>query len=139
MAATPNRCSSSTTSNPRSWKLTSRDSRRWVPTTTSTSPDAIPETTLRPARGEKAGEHRHLDPVGRQPFGERLVMLLRQDRGGTEHGHLLSVHHRFEGGSHRHFGLTEPDVTEDQPVIGWSDSMSAFTSAMASIWSEVSS
>jgi hypothetical protein len=42
LCATPNRCSSSTTSRPRSLKVTSFDSSRCVPTTTSTFPDATP-------------------------------------------------------------------------------------------------
>ncbi|MNL31805.1 hypothetical protein D3C87_1536150 [compost metagenome] len=40
--ATPKRCSSSTTSRPRSLKATSLLSMRWVPTTTSTVPVSRP-------------------------------------------------------------------------------------------------
>ena len=39
---TPNRCSSSMMTRPRSWKRTSLESRRWVPTTMSTLPDCRP-------------------------------------------------------------------------------------------------
>ena len=42
LCATPNRCSSSTTSSPRSLNSTSLDSSRWVPTMMSTFPDATP-------------------------------------------------------------------------------------------------
>ena len=44
MAATPNRCSSSTTTRPRSRNATSFDSSRWVPITMSTVPFASPAT-----------------------------------------------------------------------------------------------
>ena len=43
---TPKRCSSSTTSRPRSRKRTSRDSTRWVPTTTSILPSASAATVF---------------------------------------------------------------------------------------------
>ena len=38
LCATPNRCSSSMTSSPRSWNFTSSDRMRWVPMSTSTLP-----------------------------------------------------------------------------------------------------
>ena len=42
LCATPKRCSSSTTSSPRSLNTTSFESRRWVPTMMSTLPAATP-------------------------------------------------------------------------------------------------
>jgi hypothetical protein len=52
-AATPNRCSSSTTSRPSRWNATSFERRRWVPTTTSISPAARPASAVRVASGER--------------------------------------------------------------------------------------
>ncbi len=45
LCSTPNRCSSSTTTSPRSLNRTDDDSSRWVPMTTSTEPSAMPSTT----------------------------------------------------------------------------------------------
>ena len=44
---TPKRCSSSTTSRPRSLNSMSSESSRWVPITRSTSPDRTPSATAR--------------------------------------------------------------------------------------------
>ena len=45
LCCTPNRCSSSTTSSPRSLGFTSLESSRCVPITTSTAPDSKSRTT----------------------------------------------------------------------------------------------
>ena len=44
LCCTPKRCSSSMTTMPRSWGLTSADSRRCVPMSTSTEPPAKPSS-----------------------------------------------------------------------------------------------
>ncbi|MNM79225.1 hypothetical protein D3C81_911520 [compost metagenome] len=55
-----------------------------------------------------------------RPFGEavgqRLEVLLGQQRGRREHGHLLAAEHGHEGGAQGHFGLAETYVAADQPV-----------------------
>ena len=43
-------------------------------------------------------------------------MLLREQRGGHQHGHLLAVLHRLERRPHRDLGLAVADVAADQPV-----------------------
>ena len=45
LCSTPKRCSSSTTTRPRSLKAISPESRRWVPMTRSTEPSLSPATT----------------------------------------------------------------------------------------------
>jgi len=45
LCSTPKRCSSSTTTRPRSLNWTSPVMRRWVPITTSTAPDLRPALT----------------------------------------------------------------------------------------------
>ena len=67
-------------------------------------------------------------------------VLLGQDRGGHEHGHLLAVHHGLEGGAHGDLGLAVAHVAADQPVHrARGCSMSLLTSSMAVRWSGVSS
>ena len=48
-------------------------------------------------------------------------MLEREHRGGREHGHLLAVAQRLEGGAHGDFGLAEADVAAEQAVHGMRD------------------
>ena len=43
-------------------------------------------------------------------------MLLGEQRGRAEHGDLLAVGDRDEGGAQRHLGLAEADVAADQAV-----------------------
>jgi hypothetical protein len=43
-------------------------------------------------------------------------MLLGQDGGGDEHGHLYAVHHRLEGGSQSDLGFPIADVAADQTI-----------------------
>ena len=64
----------------------------------------------------KAAEHVDAHGKGREAGAERLVMLKRQDRGGSEHGHLFAVGESFERRAHGHFGLAVADVAAQQPV-----------------------
>ena len=73
---------------------------------------ALLETAAKPA------EHLHFHGIGGQPLEEHVVMLLRQDGGGDQHGHLLAVHHRLERRAQRDLGLTVAHVAGDQPVHG---------------------
>lgn len=45
-------------------------------------------------------------------------MLVGQDRGRNEHGHLLAVLHGLEGGPDGDFGLAEAHVAAHEPVHG---------------------
>ena len=51
-----------------------------------------------------------------EPFGQRLLVLKCEDRRRREEGDLLSIHHRFEGGAHRHLGLPIADVAAQQAI-----------------------
>ena len=66
----------------------------------------------------EAAHRGHVDGESLIAFGERLVMLLNQQRGGHEHGDLLAVLHRLERGSHGDLGFAEADVAADQAVHG---------------------
>ena len=65
-------------------------------------------------------------------------MLRGQKRGRHQHGGLLAVLHRLEGGPDGHLGLPEAHVAAHQAVHGRAASMSALTSSMAFSWSGVS-
>ncbi len=66
-----------------------------------------------------AAKARHLGNAHR-PVGEAvakgLAVLLGEQGGGGEHGHLLAAHHRHERGAQRDFGLAEADVAADQAI-----------------------
>ena len=66
--------------------------------------------------GLEAREHRDRDRERGQPPAEVGVVLLGQDGGRHQHGHLLAVHDRLEGRAQRHFRLAVADVAADQAV-----------------------
>ena len=49
---------------------------------------------------------------------ESLGVLLRQHRGGHQHGHLLAVEYRLESGAQGNLGLAVADVAAHQPFHG---------------------
>ena len=51
-----------------------------------------------------------------EPFRQRLLVLKREHGRRREERHLLAVHHRLEGGAHRHFGLAVADVAAEQAI-----------------------
>jgi hypothetical protein len=51
-----------------------------------------------------------------EAVAEVLVVLLGQQRGRAQDGHLLAVGHGDEGGAHGDLGLAEADVAADQAV-----------------------
>ena len=117
LCATPNRCSSSTTSRPRSRNSTSFDSSRCVPTMMSTLPAArsasvsfcsalLRNRLTMSMRDREAGE----------ALAQRLLVLERQHGRRREKRDLLAVHHRLERGAHRDLGLAVADVAAEQPV-----------------------
>ena len=64
-------------------------------------------------------EPRQLPDLDRElghPLGERVEVLLRQQRGRHQHRHLLAVLHRLERRPDRDLGLAVADVAADQPV-----------------------
>jgi hypothetical protein len=52
----------------------------------------------------------------REAVGERVEVLLREQRGGNEHRHLLAVVDRDERRAERDLGLAESHVAADQAV-----------------------
>ena len=119
LCATPKRCSSSTTSSPRSRNTTSFDSRRCVPTMMSTLPSARSASDCFCScfvRKRLSMSMRTGKPAKRSP--QRLHVLEREHGGGREERHLLAVHHGLERGAHRHFGLAVAHVAAQQAVHG---------------------
>ena len=61
----------------------------------------------------------HLGDLDR-PFAKTveqgLVMLLRQQRGGGQHGHLPPAGDGNKGSPQRHLGFAKTDIAADQPV-----------------------
>ena len=49
-------------------------------------------------------------------LGERLEMLLHQQRGRYEHGHLFGILHRLESGTYGDLRLAETDVAADETI-----------------------
>ena len=114
---TPNRCSSSTTSSPRSWKRTSRDRSRCVPTTTSSFPSAsAAKRRLLLGLGPEARHHRHPHRKIAEALGEGEEVLLGQDRGRRQHRRLLAAQHRHQRRAQRHLGLAVADVAADEAI-----------------------
>ena len=53
---------------------------------------------------------------GAEPLVEGAIVLLRQNGGRDQHGHLLAVLHGLEGGAQGDLGLAKADVAADQPI-----------------------
>jgi hypothetical protein len=66
-------------------------------------------------------------------------VLLGQQRGGRQEGHLLAAGDGHEGRAQGHLGLAEAHVAADQAVHGRGLIMSWITAWMAARWSAVSS
>ncbi len=116
---TPKRCSSSTTSRPRSWNLMSLESRRWVPMRMSTLPVSTLSTMIfLLLGGAEAGDHLDVDGELREAALEGFEVLEAEDGGGREDGDLLAVLHGFERGAHGHFGFAVAHVAAEQAVHG---------------------
>ncbi len=60
----------------------------------------------------------HLDPHGKrcEPCAKRVEVLRGQHRRRRQHRDLEPVLHRLERGAHRHLGLAEAHVADQQPV-----------------------
>ena len=117
LCPTPKCCSSSTTTRPRSLKLTVLPRTAWVPTTISTPPSARPFFTSRSfGRADHARELADVDRKAGEALAEVLRVLARQQRRRRDDRGLLAVDRRGEGGAQRDLGLAEADVAADQPV-----------------------
>ena len=93
--ATPKRCSSSTTTRPRSLGMTSRDRTRCVPIRTSTFPSAnSAQHGLHVGRLPEARDHLHADGQVAVALAEGVPVLLREDRRRREDERLLAVQRR---------------------------------------------
>jgi hypothetical protein len=66
--------------------------------------------------GAKARQFGHLHRPGAEAVDDRLVVLLGQQRGRRQDGHMLAAHHSDEGRAQRHLRLAEADVAADQAV-----------------------
>ena len=117
LCATPNRCSSSITSRPRSLNRTSGDSARCVPITTSIVPAASflivsACSALRLEPRQLADRQRE----AREPLGHRARVLLDEHGRRREHARLLAALHAAEDRAQRDLGLAVADVAADQPI-----------------------
>ena len=86
----------------------------------------------------EAAHGRNGDREALVPFGERLVMLLHEQRSRHEDGHLLAVLYGLERCSHGDLGLAEATSPQMRRSIGTGFSMSDLTSSMVVSWSVVS-
>ena len=66
----------------------------------------------------RAEAAQHLDPY--RPVGEAVaevvIVLLGEQGGGHQHGHLLAAMHCHKRRPHRHLGLAEAHVAAHQPI-----------------------
>ena len=69
-----------------------------------------------PCRSGTATARRTVTGNGRVPLGERVEVLLDEQRRRHQDGDLLAVLHRLERRPHGDLGLAVADVAADQPV-----------------------
>ena len=111
LCCTPKRCSSSMTSRPRSLNSTpSTEQPVGADDAVDLARRQAVDHRLGLGRGEEAGEHLDAHRVVGEAVAEGLAVLLREERGGHQHGDLLAVLDGLERGADRHLGLAEPDV-----------------------------
>ena len=117
LCCTPKRCSSSTTSSPRS--LNAMSSRE-QPVRADHDVDGAVAHALHDLvlllRGEEPREHLDAHGIVREALAERLAVLAREQRGRHEDRDLLAVEHRLGRGAQRDLGLAVADVAADEPV-----------------------
>ena len=117
LSSTPNRCSSSMITSPRSLKATSFCKIRWVPIRMSTLARGGPFQDFADlGLGAKAVDG--LDREGKLGHAgrEAAVVLLGQDRRRHQHGHLLAGVDGLEGRPDGDLGLAVADVAADQAI-----------------------
>ena len=117
LCSTPKRCSSSTTTRPRSFQ---RHAGLQQPVRADHDVDRAVLHALehRPRLGGvgEPGQPLHGDREPGHPLGERLQVLIGQQRRRHQHRDLLAVLHRLERRAHRDLGLAVADVAADHPV-----------------------
>ena len=117
LCSTPKRCSSSTTTRPRSFQ---RHAGLQQPVGADHDVDRAVLHALehRPRLGGvgEPGQPLHGDREAGHPLGERLQVLIGQQRRRHQHRHLLAVLHGLERRPHRDLGLAVADVAADHPV-----------------------
>ena len=74
------------------------------------------ERRLRFLAGAEARQRFDAHRPVREPIAEVRDVLLREQRGRHEHGHLLARLHGDERRAHRDFGLAEADVAADDAI-----------------------
>ena len=117
LCSTPNRCSSSMITSPRSAKRTSLLSSRCVPMRMSISPARQPLDDLRLlAGGAEPADHVDLERVIRHPLAERPQVLVGQHGRRHEHRHLPAGLDRLERRPHRQLRLAVAHVAAQQAV-----------------------
>ena len=60
--------------------------------------------------GLEAGEEGHVYREAGKAGGDGIIVLLGQDGGGHQHGHLLAGEHRLKGGPQGHLGFAVAHV-----------------------------
>ena len=117
LCATPKRCSSSTTSRPRSRNThVFRQQAMGADDDVDLAVGEVGERLLLLLLRAEAAEHVDADREPGEALAQRLHVLEREHGGGREKRHLLAVHHRLERGAHRHFRLAVAHVAAQQPV-----------------------
>ena len=118
--ATPNRCSSSMMTSPRSWNFTSLLHQPvGADDNVHLAPAQLPRGSPPAAWGVRNRESSSTftgKPSIRAQDG--LVVLPGQDGGGHQQRALLAVGDALEGGPQGHLGLAEAHVAAQQPVHG---------------------
>ena len=139
-AATPKRCSSSTTTRPRSLNCTSFESRRWVPMTISTVPSARPWSVAVWAAGATKRDSRRTS-IGKAPNRCENVALCWAARTvvGTSTATCLPSWTALNAARSATSVLPYPTSPTTRRSIGRISSMSDLTSMAARSWSTVSS
>ena len=137
--ATPNRCSSSRITSPSSFGITSRDRRRWVPTSTSTFPAAKSAITCFVSAGLRkretismlSGKSRKRSRNVFQCCSARIVV-----------GHRTSTWRLLTATANAARTATsvfpKPTSPQTSLSIGLVDSRSSLTASIARAWSSVS-
>ncbi len=117
LCATPNRCSSSTTTSPIFGTFTSFERIRCVPINISTSPFSVFSTTSFCSFFERNRDNK-FDLYGKRgkSLFESFEMLIRKNRRRRQNRDLFAVHHGFERGAHCDLGFAVTDIADDKPV-----------------------
>jgi hypothetical protein len=68
--------------------------------------------------GAEAVQQPHLNRVGGKAFLQGVVVLLGEDGGRGQQGHLLASGDRLEDGSNRHLGFAKAHIAAHQTIHG---------------------